>query len=377
MKLLNALCILTTNFIGSAAFSAPAFHQTTHSHVQQQYHNHHQSISLPTQTQLKMSSEESSDPTDPWSMKVKDLRAELESYGINSKSFFDKGELVGAVVDARENGAPAAAAAPPAEEPTPADQSITMTQGDEEFEMFPIYDKLEHLESGGTIKTYKMPLWADRVQMRFETNGRPMKGQVNMWLGPNRMTHTLKFDTESGKQFPVQATLKFKPNPTLKVSTTDLANYPMKIGIHVPSPERALELKDNTEGLWDSYGVTEEGEKRLIQGSNVDGKYGMRVNWKIPDNVESVQLLGWSRDSGKKSFKVEVECIQGPNNVRQYYFLQCGGGSQPYHAVFQTPGAGWVVRIKNKKFVEDGLVQIAVLPYRTGEMPEQPSLSWN
>jgi len=269
-------------------------------------------------------------------------------------------------------------AIPPVNPPPPPEGQTQLIPSEaDEFEIFPKYDKLETLESGGTVRTFKMPLGSTRVQYRVETNGRPMKGEVNLWLGPGRLTHTLRFDSENGKEFPVQALLKFKPTPVLKFSTTTLENYPMKIGMYVPSPARALELESNTESLWDSMGVTEEGEKRLIQGSNVDGKYGMRVNWEIPEGVESVQLLGWSRDSGKKSFKVTIELLHGPNNVKQEYFLQCGGGSQPYHVVFQTPGKGWMVRIRNKKFVEDGLVQIAVLPYRKVEIQPAEAIQWN
>lgn len=259
--------------------------------------------------------------------------------------------------------------------PTPSEPASALSPAGD-FEIFPEYDSLETLESGGTVRTYAMPTWATRVQYRLETNGRPMKGEVNLWLGPERKTHTLKVDSENGKQFPVQVTLKFKPTPVLKVSTTDLANYPMKVGVHVPSPERAKELEMHTEDVWDN--LIDEEEKKLIQGANTDGKYGKRVNWIIPENVDSVQLLGWNRDSGRKSFKVEVELLHGPNNVRQYYFLQCGGGSQPYHAVFQTPGTGWVVRIRNKKFVEDGLIHIAVKPYRTSEpKQDQALINWN
>jgi len=40
-------------------------------------------------------------------MRVKELRAELQSYGISTKSFFEKSELVEAVVKARKEGATA------------------------------------------------------------------------------------------------------------------------------------------------------------------------------------------------------------------------------------------------------------------------------
>jgi len=37
-------------------------------------------------------------------MRVKEIRQELESYGISTKSFFEKGEMVDALVDARKEG---------------------------------------------------------------------------------------------------------------------------------------------------------------------------------------------------------------------------------------------------------------------------------
>ncbi len=244
-----------------------------------------------------------------------------------------------------------------------------------EFEIFPTYDSMDYIEPGNTIRTYPMPTWATKCQMRFETNGRPLKGEANLWIGPIRKVHTLKFDTESGIEFPLEQTLTFrKVAPVLKISTADNQNYPMKVGVFVPPPDRIDELQAYTESVFAS--ATPE-QKQLIQGSNTDGKYGMRVNWTIPQHVESIQLLGWARDTGKKSFKVDIELLQGPNNIKQKIFLQCGGGTQPYHAVFQTPGPGWVVRIRNKKFVEDGLVQIAVLPYESSDPKAgKASMSW-
>lgn len=242
------------------------------------------------------------------------------------------------------------------------------------FEIFPKHEKMEHIEGGGTVRTYQMPAWATRVQMRFESNGRPMKGEANLWVGPIRKTHTLKFNTESGAEFPIEALLKFKKGPpVLKISTSEDPVCPMKVAVHVPSAERAKELENNTERIWDSLGPD---SKQLIQGGGTDGKKGAVRYWNIPDEVESVQFLAWSRDSGKKSFKMDIELLKGPNNIKQKMFLQCGGGSQPYHAVWQTPGEGWTVRMTNKKYVEDGLVQAAVIPYKVGSA-QRASQNWN
>jgi len=261
-----------------------------------------------------------------------------------------------------------------------ANRFLTPDKDGETFDIFPAeYDSvIERIDGGGTIRSCKLPSWATRVQYKIESFGRPCKGQVNLWLGPGRSTHTLKFDTESGVEFPIESVLKFKNGhdgaPVMKVSTTDDYCFPMKFSAHVPSPERAEELNANTEKQF--YSATRD-EKMVIQGSQTDGKQGAWRYWNIPQEVEAIQLLGWSVDTGKKSFKVQVELLQGPNNLKQSLFLQCGGGSQPYHTVIQTPGSGWTVRIQNKKFMEDGLTQMCVLPYEHREKEDSDLFSWS
>lgn len=148
----------------------------------------------------------------------------------------------------------------------------------------------------------------------------------------------------------------------------------MKFSASVPNPARALEIAANTEKAF--YGATKE-EKMVIQGSQTDGKQGAWKYWNIPQEVDSVQLIGWSIDTGKYSFKVNCELLQGPNNVKQSVLLQCGRGSQPYHMVLQTPGSGWVVRMQNKKFMEDGLIQFAVLPYTKKDVAAKDLAAWS
>eukprot|EP00548_Thalassiothrix_antarctica_P015794 CAMPEP_0194173328 /NCGR_PEP_ID=MMETSP0154-20130528/7679_1 /TAXON_ID=1049557 /ORGANISM="Thalassiothrix antarctica, Strain L6-D1" /LENGTH=356 /DNA_ID=CAMNT_0038886349 /DNA_START=27 /DNA_END=1097 /DNA_ORIENTATION=- len=233
-----------------------------------------------------------------------------------------------------------------------------------EFEMFPVFPSLETVQGGGTVRTYKLPVWSESCQYCLETEGRPLKATVNLWIGPIRTTHTLTTDVENGHETPISSTLKFKKNigPVLKISTSSSYDLPIECGVYVPNPDRARELADNTDRVWET---SKASEKIKIQGGSTHGGGGAVRYWKIPASVKSVQLLGWSKDVGKKSFKLDVEVLQGPNNRRQFYYLQCGGSTQPYHAVIQTPGKGSVIRIRNKKFVEDGLVQVSITPYET------------
>jgi len=232
---------------------------------------------------------------------------------------------------------------------------------DHDLQLFPTYEKLELLQGGGTVQTYQMPPWATRCQMIFTTEGRPLKAEAQLWLGPERTVHTLQMDVEDGQRTPVQATLKFKQSAqVLRIQTSDSVEFPILAGVYVPSPDRAKEINGITETLFKN---ALPHQKLKIQGGSTKGGGGATRDWIIPAHVESIQLIAWSKDVGKKSLKVSLEILQGPNNPKQSYFLQCGGGSQPYHAVFQTPGGGSVVRVRNKKFVEDGLVELCVLPY--------------
>jgi hypothetical protein len=248
--------------------------------------------------------------------------------------------------------------------PPPSDGSANsdmVRMVDHDLQLFPTYEKLELIQGGGTVQTYQMPPWATRCQMIFTTEGRPLKAEAQLWLGPLRTVHTLQMDVEDGQRTPVQATLKFKQSAqVLRIQTSDSVEFPILAGVYVPSPDRAKEINDITENLFEN---ALPHQKLKVQGGSTKGGGGATRDWIIPAHVESVQLIAWSKDVGKKSLKTTVEILQGPNNPKQSYFLQCGGGSQPYHAVFQTPGGGCVVRVRNKKFVEDGLVELCVLPY--------------
>jgi hypothetical protein len=70
-----------------------------------------------------------------------------------------------------------------------------------------------------------------------------------------------------------------------------------------------------------------------------------------------------SIDTGKKSLKVTLNVLQGQNNIKQKIFIQCGGGSQPYHSVIQVTREGGMIGVKNEKFLEDGKMEIAFVPF--------------
>lgn len=224
--------------------------------------------------------------------------------------------------------------------------------------LFPLDFPAEMIQGGKTVKTFPLRPGIERVQLLFKTNGRPLKCKASLWMGPLRQTHNCEMNIEDGCKTPFRYTLKFKPvGQVLRIETSDSQQLPVMAAVHIPSAERQEELRLNTEAVWAGA------EKTIVQGGSTEGGGGAIRTWEIPTNVESVQFLSWAKDVGAKSFKMKIELIQGPNCVKQDFFLQCGGGSQPYHAIFETPGAGWQIRIQNKKFLEDGLYQCAVVPY--------------
>lgn len=58
--------------------------------------------------------------------------------------------------------------------------------------------KSEVASLSGDFETYKIPPWAEKCQYYLQTNGRPLKATVELWMGPIRTTHTMKVDSEDG-----------------------------------------------------------------------------------------------------------------------------------------------------------------------------------
>jgi hypothetical protein len=239
------------------------------------------------------------------------------------------------------------------------------SSSDTDVPVFPVGLPFQRLQGGGTVRTYQIPGWADRVQMEIRTNGRPLRATAQLWLGPIRNVHTMQIDSQDGLLSPYRAGLKFKADGqgrTLKISTSESQEMPIDVAVTVPSVERSVEIGAVFDNIWDNS------DKIKVQGAVVgSGDAGSVRTFPVDSDVDAVQFLCWSKDTGKKSLKAKIEVLQGPNNRKQVYDLQCGGSTQPFHAVFETPGAGWVVRIVNKKNIEDGLFQAVLVPYNLGD----------
>jgi hypothetical protein len=219
-------------------------------------------------------------------------------------------------------------------------------------------------KGGETLKTFKMPRHAERVQYILRSPGnRPIKAKVELWIGPQRCVHENIYTTHGmdNSEFALRVSLQFKKGvePVLKVSTDSTSEFPLMYGVFVPSPEESDMIGQITKDMFYNAPM-----KEAVQGgSTIDNKGGAIRTFNIDPTWEKTQIMVWSKDVGKKSFKSNIEILQGPNNPKQFLNLRCGGSTQPFHCVIDTPGPAWMVRCNSKKYVEDGKFEIACAPY--------------
>ncbi|VEU39335.1 unnamed protein product [Pseudo-nitzschia multistriata] len=231
--------------------------------------------------------------------------------------------------------------------------------------MFPTDIPMRKMQGGGTVRTWDIPPEAERLSYYIRTNGRPLKALVELWVGPIRRIHSVDIECEDGDQTPFRAMLKFKPGTkTLKISTTGSHEFPIEFGAEVPNAQRMEETWAATQKVFDTS------PKTTVQGGSTEGGGGSVRYFNIPDDVETTQMVLWSRDIGKRTVKAQIEVLQGPNSVRQLYTLHCGGSTQPYHCVIPTPGPGWTIRIIATNYMEFPFSAV-VTPYElTGEVDQ-------
>lgn len=229
------------------------------------------------------------------------------------------------------------------------------------------------ISGGSTLKTFSLPIEADRVQYILQgPTDRPIRAKVELWIGPLRCVHEMSYDCDSGMVFPIKVTLKFKKGvaPNLKISTNDTQEFPLLCGVFMPSPEENERLAALTDGMFYSAPM-----KEVIRGGDFVGSKaagGAIRNFNIDPAWRKTQIMAWSGDVGKKSFNSDIDFFQGPSNPKMTMKVRCGGSTQPFHCVFETPGGG-VLRVNSKKFVEDGQFEIAVAPYEIGGPVDGPN----
>lgn len=144
------------------------------------------------------------------------------------------------------------------------------------------------IEGGSTLKTFKMPDHAERVQYILTSpGGRPVKAKVELWIGPQRCVHELIYDCMDGFSFPLKATLGFKKlSPVLKISTDGSYEFPLECGVFVPSPDESKDIVDTTTDMF----YTAPMKDRVQGGSTIDNKGGAIRTFNIDPSWEKTQV---------------------------------------------------------------------------------------
>lgn len=164
-------------------------------------------------------------------------------------------------------------------------------------------------------------------------NDRPITSEINLWLGPNYTPFNLKCHSENGKEFPIQAlvgTKKYAVN--VEVKNTGPYTSPLTAACsYAIAP-----LADVPKEIQFEEGIYIEGGAVRMQ--------------PFPAEVDQLQVL---MKTDGKHLKAKIELLNGPNNVKQEYEVYASNGAAtPLFCVFETPGAGNSIRVKNLSSME-------------------------
>ena len=157
----------------------------------------------------------------------------------------------------------------------------------------------ERVEGGQTLKTFKMPPHAERVQYILTTpNGRPVKGKVELWIGPIRCVHELIYDCMNGGTFPLKATLQFKKlSPVLKISTDSTYEFPLQFGVVGSFPWRPGVSEESALNSFQAmlffqlYSFV-EWSVAILFGTAASAPYAYLLSETVPSFVQPAKLLG-------------------------------------------------------------------------------------
>jgi len=194
---------------------------------------------------------------------------------------------------------------------------------------------------GGSLRTWSFPEEVmDRVEVRLETEGRPLNANVELWQGPDNCPQKLKVYIEDGNFRPFSAVLatprRTGGSNTVGIRNTSTLEFPMEAAV---IPQRGP-----NGGVWDLYyGPSDTAMMKTLQGGSVH-------TMPFPPGVESVQVMLLTDG---RPLNAKVELMQGPNNNKQEIEIYSEDGMErPFLAVIDTPGTGNVIRVVNTATME-------------------------
>lgn len=167
------------------------------------------------------------------------------------------------------------------------------------------------------------------VQVAMETNGRPMNADIEVWIGPDWTPMKLKTYCDDGLVRPVQALVGTR-NKAAQVEIRNTGPYEFPLDVACSYAKGPLtEIRS---------AIPAQQEARYVEGGAI---------YSIPfdPSVDQVQVL---LNTDTRQLNTVVELLNGPNNIKQQYEIFTNNGLlNSLYVVFNTPGSGNTVRIKN------------------------------
>lgn len=151
---------------------------------------------------------------------------------------------------------------------------------------------------GGSLETWSFPSPAiERVQVRLETEGRPLNANVELWQGPDNCPQKMGVYLEDASLRPFNAVIATpRGSNAIAIRNTGVLEFPLTASVD----------KDRNSGrLWDFDYRPEH--TRVVQGGAV-------YTEPFPPGVASVQLM---LKTDGRPLNARVELLQGPNNNKQ------------------------------------------------------------
>jgi hypothetical protein len=207
------------------------------------------------------------------------------------------------------------------------------------------------LVQGGTLKTWSfLSNDVESVQIRLQTEGRPLDADVELWQGPDNTPHKIRIYIEDGRIRPFSCVMMTPRGPnTIAIRNTAQMEFPLAASVVGDTDEEGGPL---------AFPKSSEMSGALtIQG-------GALRTYPFLSNVESVQVL---LKTDGRPLSARIELLQGPNNNKEVIEVYTEDGlDRPFYVVIETPGSGNVVRIVNLATVEFPLSAV-VEPFVIGE----------
>jgi hypothetical protein len=190
---------------------------------------------------------------------------------------------------------------------------------------------------GQSRKTFNYPdTKSDTVMLGMESDGRPIKGEIELWIGPNWNPFKLSTYSQNGQLYPIQSLVGTRGRMAqIEVRNTAPYEFPFNVACSYATPELASVRTKIPE--------TEKSVK--VQGGG--------MIHSIPLELGGSQTRIFFNTPGR-NLNVKVELLNGPNNCKQWYEAVTGNGvASSLYLVFDTPGSNqYTLRIMNKNTVE-------------------------